>query len=77
MTTRIDSLDTPIAVVDVAKMKSNIGSMQRQADSLGVRLRPHVKTTKCMQVVEEQIRAGAKGITVSTLKEAQAFFAQG
>ncbi|RSC25451.1 DSD1 family PLP-dependent enzyme [Pseudomonas putida] len=77
MTTSIHTLDTPVAVVDVARMNRNIQRMQQRADSLGVRLRPHVKTTKCAQVVEAQIQAGAQGVTVSTLKEAQAFFAQG
>jgi D-serine deaminase-like pyridoxal phosphate-dependent protein len=77
MTSPIDSLDTPVAVVDVSRMQRNIQRMQNQADRQGVRLRPHVKTTKCEQVVAAQVKAGAQGITVSTLKEAQAFFAQG
>ena len=77
MTSSIDSLDTPVAVVDVSRMQRNIQRMQNQADSLGVRLRPHVKTSKCEQVVAAQVKTGAQGITVSTLKEAQAFFAQG
>ncbi|NWB50136.1 alanine racemase [Pseudomonas gingeri] len=70
-------MDTPVAVVDVARMTSNIDRMQRRAVSQGVRLRPHVKTTKCPQVVEAQIQAGAQGITVSTLKEAMTFFEHG
>ena len=77
MTACIDTLDTPAAVVDVTRMQRNIQRMQAQADRLGVRLRPHVKTSKCAAVVEAQIAAGAEGITVSTLKEAQAFFQQG
>lgn len=77
MTACIDSLDTPAAVVDVTRMQRNIQRMQAQADRLGVRMRPHVKTSKCAAVVEAQIAAGAQGITVSTLKEAQAFFQQG
>ncbi|CAN1600872.1 DSD1 family PLP-dependent enzyme [Pseudomonas mediterranea] len=77
MTSPIDSLDTPVAVVDVSRMQRNIQRMQNQADRQGVRLRPHVKTTKCERVVAAQVKAGAQGITVSTLKEAQAFFAQG
>ena len=36
-------------------------------DALGVRLRPHVKTAKCIAVTERQRAAGASGITVSTL----------
>jgi len=42
-----------------------------------VRFRPHVKTSKCAPVVRAQIEAGAQGITVSTLKEAAEFFAEG
>jgi D-serine deaminase-like pyridoxal phosphate-dependent protein len=45
--------------------------------ALGVRLRPHVKTTKCIEVARRQQTAGASGITVSTLKEAEQFFAAG
>jgi len=73
----LQSLNTPAAVIDVARMQRNIQRMQQRLDSLGVRFRPHVKTTKCLQVVEAQIAAGAQGITVSTLKEAEQFFAAG
>ncbi|WP_077000699.1 DSD1 family PLP-dependent enzyme [Variovorax sp. KK3] len=72
-----DRLDTPSAIVDVARMQHNIERMQSRADALGTRLRPHVKTTKCTPVVRAQIAAGAQGITVSTLKEAEQFFADG
>jgi D-serine deaminase-like pyridoxal phosphate-dependent protein len=51
--------------------------MQAQADRLGVRLRPHVKTHKSVPVARLQQGAGALGITVSTLKEAEQFFAAG
>lgn len=71
------TLDTPCAVIDVTRMQRNIQRMQQRATQLGVRLRPHVKTSKCPQAVQAQLGAGAQGITVSTLKEAQVFFAQG
>jgi D-serine deaminase-like pyridoxal phosphate-dependent protein len=64
-------------LVDVERMQRNIERMQARAHALGVRFRPHVKTTKCQQVVDAQTAAGAQGITVSTLKEAEAFFAAG
>lgn len=70
-------LDTPAAVVSVSRLQRNIARMQQRADALGVRLRPHVKTSKCADVVAAQRAAGATGITVSTLKEADRFFAQG
>ncbi|MCY0389327.1 DSD1 family PLP-dependent enzyme [Robbsia sp. Bb-Pol-6] len=73
----LDLLDTPAAVIDIPRMEKNIALMQQRMNTLGVNFRPHVKTTKCVEVVRAQIAAGAKGITVSTLKEAEAFFAAG
>lgn len=70
-------LPTPAAVVDTARMQVNIEKMQQRMNLLGVLLRPHVKTSKCINVVQRQIAAGACGITVSTLKEAEQFFAVG
>ena len=58
-------------------MARNIERMQARMDTLGVTLRPHVKTPKCIAVGEMQRKAGARGITVSTLKEAEEFFAAG
>lgn len=77
MSTPIASLDTPAALVDVPRMQRNIQRMQQRMDSLGVRLRPHVKTSKCLPVIQAQMAAGASGVTVSTLKEAEHCFNQG
>jgi D-serine deaminase-like pyridoxal phosphate-dependent protein len=74
---KLDELDTPAALVDVPRMNRNIERMQTRMNALGVRFRPHVKTTKCLEVVRAQLAAGATGITVSTLKEAEMFFAAG
>ncbi len=74
---RLPALNTPAALIDVARMTGNIARMQQRLDALGVRFRPHVKTTKCEPVVRAQLDAGAQGITVSTLKEAEQFFAAG
>lgn len=71
------SLDTPAAIVDVPRMQRNILRMQHRMDTLGVRLRPHIKTSKCLPVIKAQIAAGASGVTVSTLKEAEHCFAEG
>ncbi|TGP41388.1 DSD1 family PLP-dependent enzyme [bacterium M00.F.Ca.ET.228.01.1.1] len=73
----LESLNTPAALIDVARMNRNIERMQQRMNTLGVSFRPHVKTTKCEQVVRAQLAAGARGITVSTLKEAEQFFANG
>ncbi len=70
-------LDTPSALIDITRMQRNIERMQTRMDTLGVRFRPHVKTTKCPHVAQAQMSAGAQGITVSTLKEAEQFFDAG
>ena len=71
------TLETPAAVIDLGRMQRNIERMQQRMSALGVRFRPHVKTSKCTPVARAQIAAGAQGITVSTLKEARQFFADG
>ncbi|MGR9577807.1 DSD1 family PLP-dependent enzyme [Pandoraea sputorum] len=73
----LEMLETPAAVIDVPRMQQNIRRMQSRMDTLGVRFRPHVKTSKSVEVAQAQIDAGATGITVSTLKEAAHFFDHG
>lgn len=70
-------IDTPAALLDETRLDRNIARMQAHIAALGVRLRPHVKTSKCLAVARRQRDAGASGITVSTLKEAEQFFAGG
>jgi D-serine deaminase-like pyridoxal phosphate-dependent protein len=74
---QLQELSTPAALVDTARMQHNIERMQQRMNALGVAFRPHVKTTKCVEIARAQIAAGARGITVSTLKEAEQFFAAG
>lgn len=70
-------LETPIAILDLTRMARNITRMQSRMTALGVAFRPHVKTSKCIAVATRQRKAGAVGITVSTLREAEEFFAAG
>ena len=51
--------------------------MHERITGLGARLRPHVKTAKSTDVVRRAVAPGDGGITVSTLKEAEQFFAAG
>jgi D-serine deaminase-like pyridoxal phosphate-dependent protein len=74
---KLADIQTPAAIIDVSRMNRNIERMQRRMDALGVRFRPHVKTSKCLAVIDAQRGAGARGITVSTLKEAEHCFAHG
>ena len=74
---KLSDLITPVALIDVKRMQQNIDRMQSQTNRLGVAFRPHVKTSKCVEVTQAQVQAGARGITVSTLKEAEQFFDAG
>lgn len=74
---QLQDLSTPAALVDTQRMARNMARMQTRMAALGVAFRPHVKTTKCLEIARQQLSAGARGITVSTLKEAEQFFAAG
>ena len=71
------NLETPALLLDEARMQNNMARMQQRMNLLGVAFRPHVKTSKCLEVARRQLALGARGITVSTLKEAEQFFAAG
>ncbi len=68
-------LTTPALVLDEACMMRNITRLQQHADSLGVPLRPHLKTCKSVPVAQRLLAGG--GATVSTLKEAEEFATAG
>lgn len=73
----LSELPTPALIVDLDKLESNLERMQARAGDLSVRLRPHVKTHKCVEIAQLQLEAGAVGIAVSTLYEAQVFAGAG
>src|SRR5215212_1559042 len=63
--------DTPYLLIDAARMEGNIQRMAHVAGENGVGLRPHVKTHKIPGIAKKQLEAGAKGITVAKLSEAE------
>ena len=73
----LDELQTPCALVDLDRLERNAAAMAERAHELGVRLRPHVKTHKCVEAARIQTRGCFGGITVSTLAEARGFAAAG
>jgi D-serine deaminase-like pyridoxal phosphate-dependent protein len=64
-------LDTPALYVDLDALERNIAGMQQQCRAWGVGLRPHVKTHKIPEIAQMQLDAGAIGITVAKLGEAE------
>jgi len=65
------ALDTPALYVDLDALERNIAQMQQQCRSWGVALRPHTKTHKIPEIAQMQLDAGAIGITVAKLGEAE------
>lgn len=69
--------ETPCLLIDVTKMNANIRAMADAASRSGVALRPHAKTHKTPSVAKAQIHAGAIGITVAKISEAEVMAAHG
>ncbi len=64
-------LDTPALYVDLDALERNIERMQAQCRQWNVGLRPHTKTHKIPEIAAMQIAAGAVGITVAKIGEAE------
>ena len=74
----ISELPTPCLLLDKSKMERNIRRMANRMKVMGGTLRPHVKTHKSIEVAQSILSVGrAKGVTVSTLREADYFFDKG
>lgn len=67
------ALPTPSLILDADILDRNLRRMQDRANDLKVRLRPHLKTHKCVEIARRQERLGAQGVTVSTFYEARQF----
>lgn len=66
-------LETPALIVNLERLDANIARMSRRAAAAGVVLQPHAKTHKSVHVAALQLAAGAAGLTVATLDEAELF----
>jgi len=64
-------LDTPALYIDLDILERNIARMQQECRAWGVDLRPHVKTHKIPEIAQMQLDAGAIGITVAKVGEAE------
>ncbi|MBI1199766.1 MAG: DSD1 family PLP-dependent enzyme [Phenylobacterium sp.] len=70
-------LNTPVLVLDLDALDRNIASMAGLAAKAGVRLRPHAKTHKSLDIARRQIEAGAVGVCCAKLGEAEALAGAG
>ncbi len=68
----VDAIDTPALVVDLDALERNVATMAGFAAQHGLRLRPHAKTHKSAQIARLQRAAGAVGVCVQKVGEAEA-----
>ena len=72
-----DGLATPCLVVELDIVAGNIDRLASEAKERGVALRPHIKTHKSVALARMQLAAGAAGISVGTVGEAEVMAAGG
>ncbi len=67
----VASVATPALVIDLDAMDRNLQAMAAFARSCGIRLRPHAKMHKSAAIAKAQMAAGAVGVCVQKLSEAE------
>lgn len=75
--TTLGDLATPCLLLDADRMERNIARLKARLDGLGVTLRPHLKTSKSVDVARRVMTSPVGPATVSTLLEAEQFAAAG
>jgi D-serine deaminase-like pyridoxal phosphate-dependent protein len=73
----VASIDTPALVIDLDAMQRNLARMAEFAAGHRMRLRPHAKMHKSATIANLQIAAGAVGVCVQKVGEAEALAAGG
>ncbi|HEY7333327.1 MAG TPA: alanine racemase [Bryobacteraceae bacterium] len=65
------TIPTPALLLDLDAFEANLAVMSRQVRESGKQLRPHAKAHKCVEIARRQLAAGACGVCVATLPEAE------
>ena len=71
--TSVHDLETPALLLHLDVVERNVQRMAERARRLGVALRPHAKTHKCIPLGRLQLEHGARGLSVATTVEAEVF----
>ena len=67
----ISDIDTPALLIDLHRLRANLDRQARLVADAGLELRPHIKTHKTIEIARMQLEAGASGITVAKVGEAE------
>jgi 3-hydroxy-D-aspartate aldolase len=70
-------LTTPCLLLDLDAFEANINKLATHCKAAKINLRPHGKSHKCPEIAKRQIKAGALGLSVATIREAEAMAAAG
>jgi 3-hydroxy-D-aspartate aldolase len=70
-------LPTPALLLDLDRFERNVQKMAAHVNTVGKKLRPHAKTHKCPEIARRQITAGAVGVCVAKVGEAEVMAAAG
>ena len=62
---------TPALLLDLDAFEANLARMVDHVHRAGKALRPHAKAHKCVEIAKRQLAAGACGVCVATLAEAE------
>jgi D-serine deaminase-like pyridoxal phosphate-dependent protein len=73
----IEQLETPCLLLDQSCMMRNVTRLKQRLEAFGVSLRPHLKTSKSVDVAKRIIDTRTDAATVSTLREAEEFGSAG
>ncbi len=67
----LERIETPAAVADLSRLAANLLRTAGYCRSHRLGYRPHTKTHKSPVIAAAQLRAGAEGLTVATLREGE------
>ena len=70
-------VDTPALILDLDRFEANLVRLMSAVRGHDVRVRPHAKSHKCVEIARRQVEAGAIGICCQKTSEAEPFLAGG
>ena len=70
-------IPTPALLLDLAAFEANLRTMAEHCKKARCGFRPHAKTHKCPEIARRQVAAGALGVCVATVPEAEAMVGAG
>ena len=74
---RVDEITTPALLLELSEFDRNLARVTDALAGSGVRLRPHGKAHKCVEIARRQIAHGAVGLCCQTVSEAEIFIRGG